>query len=117
MKENKEIPLEACVKYLVRERDELKRKLDLLVPYTKKLESEKKSLEKLVSETMSDKDKTIARLEKENIRLVEEKTMLISDYQSSEWYKGLLRGHNRKDELIKRLKSERDEAYRKLNTH
>ncbi len=43
MSKNK-VPLEACVKYLVRERDNYKAKLDILVPYTKSLEASYKAL-------------------------------------------------------------------------
>lgn len=39
-KPNYDVPIEAALKYLVKERGELQRKLDMIVPYTKSLEEE-----------------------------------------------------------------------------
>lgn len=43
-KANPDVPIGAAVKYLLKERDELQRKLDMIVPYTKSLEEEIQNL-------------------------------------------------------------------------
>ena len=45
-KPNTDVPIEAAVKYLIKEKDELKRKLDMIVPYTKSLEEKVQNLNK-----------------------------------------------------------------------
>ena len=42
---NKDVPITTVLRYIKRERDEYKRKLDLLVPYTKRLEEKVKMYE------------------------------------------------------------------------
>ena len=123
MKLNKDnpIPLEAAVKYLIRERDGYKQKLDLLVPYTKRLEVRLNDTEKLLDITKTEEvkkmGKTIERLEMENRKLIEEKSAIIKDYHTSEWFKGMQRTHQKLRERIFRLRESLDIAYKKLSEY
>ena len=108
MKINEDVPIEAVVKYLVKERDAYKEKLDTLVPYTKRLEARLRDMEAAVDATRADEvrkmEKTIERLERENKRLVEEKTNLIMDYHKTEWFKSMQRAQTRRADTIKHLR-------------
>ena len=117
MKENKEVPIEAAVKWLIKERDRYKEKLDTIVPYTKSLETRVRDLEKLIEGLGDCPMKRIEKLEKENRRLIEEKTFLIQDYQKSDWYKSMQVRVNKKDERIRHLRESLLEAMVKLNEY
>ncbi len=83
MKTIDKIPLEAAVKFIVRERDNLKRKLEILVPYTKSLEKKLKAHEnELDAETP-----TAIRLRAEELK--RENRALKSEYKQTSWYKSL----------------------------
>ena len=117
MKENKEVPIEAAVKWLIKERDRYKEKLDTIVPYTKSLETRVRDLEKLIEGLGDCPMKRIEKLEKENRRLIEEKTFLIQDYQKSDWYKSMQVKAKKKDERIHHLRESLLEAMVKLNEY
>lgn len=110
-----DIPLEAVLKYIKKERDKYKAKLENLVPYTKALEQKVKDLDDIIS----DKEKRIADLEKrleeneikkgeynqaihDNKFMKEELDAFRKDYRKTEWYKQLedarkaLRADNKK---------------------
>lgn len=83
-----DIPLEAVLKYIVKERDRYKNKLEILIPYTKSLEQKVKSHEKNIElvkqcKELEDKLKVATRLN-EDYRA--ELKALKSDYKTSEWY-------------------------------
>ena len=117
VKENKEVPIEAAVKWLIKERDRYKEKLDTIVPYTKSLEVRVRDLEKLIEGLGDCPMKRIEKLEKENRRLIEEKTFLIQDYQKSDWYKSMQVKTKKKDERIHSLRESLLEAMVKLNEY
>ena len=117
VKENREVPIEAAVKWLIKERDRYKEKLDTIVPYTKSLETRVRDLEKLIEGLGDCPMKRIEKLEKENRRLIEEKTFLIQDYQKSDWYKSMQVRVNKKDERIRHLRESLLEAMVKLNEY
>ena len=117
VKENKEVPIEAAVKWLIKERDRYKEKLDTIVPYTKSLETRVRDLEKLIEGLGDCPMKRIEKLEKENRRLIEEKTFLIQDYQKSDWYKSMQVKAKKKDERIHHLRESLLEAMVKLNEY
>ena len=101
---NKDVPLEAAVKYIVRERDALRKKLDILVPYTKSLEQQVKEV----------RDETVDRLTKENKGLQKqydtvnaEAVALRKGYKKSQWYLQLKESNKRLREEIKLLKQTR----------
>ena len=90
---NPDVPLEAVLKWLKKDRDKLQAKLDMLVPYTKRLE---KKLETQRVEIEREKDAEIAKLRKqlENTDKqwklqMHDNAQLIKDYKQSEWYKCL----------------------------
>ena len=117
VKENREVPIEAAVKWLIKERDRYKEKLDTIVPYTKSLETRVRDLEKLIEGLGDCPMKRIEKLEKENRRLIEEKTFLIQDYQKSDWYKSMQVKAKKKDERIHSLRESLLEAMVKLNEY
>ena len=117
VKENREVPIEAAVKWLIKERDRYKEKLDTIVPYTKSLETRVRDLEKLIEGLGDCPMKRIEKLEKENRRLIEEKTFLIQDYQKSDWYKRMQVKAKKKDERIHHLRESLLEAMVKLNEY
>ena len=93
---NEDVPVEALVKYLVRERDERQRKLDMLVPYTKSLEDRIASQrDELVSNLMKELRAAIS----ERDALKKENVAYRTDFKESSWYKQL-------HEQNKRLRSE-----------
>jgi len=112
MVENKDVPLEAAVKYLVKERDLYKRKLNYIVPYTKYLEAELRDIDKGKKKEENKELATALRrvdvLEAEKKRLIEENTALIKDYRKSEWFIQLKKRYDK-------YKSERDAIRQRLN--
>lgn len=79
------IPLEAAVKFIVRERDNLKRKIEILVPHTKSLEKRLKAYENELGE------ETPAAIRLRAEELKRENRSLKNDYKQSTWYKDLKR--------------------------
>ena len=120
---NKEnpIPIEAAFKYLVKENKEYKRKLDMLVPYTKKLEQKVQELEKNIDLSKDENIKKLVaridKLEKENKRLIEENTHLIFDYHKTEWFKGMQKHQQKRQETIKNLRIALNRAMVKLSKY
>jgi len=86
MSKLKKVPLEAAVKYLIKERDELKAKLDILVPYTKKIEADLKSRQDFV---YAEYWKEINALTKERDQLKAENIAYRNDFKTSNWYNQL----------------------------
>ena len=86
MSKLKKVPLEAAVKYLIKERDELKAKLDILVPYTKKIEADLKSRQDFV---YAECWKEINALTAERDQLKAENIAYRKDFKTSNWYNQL----------------------------
>ena len=112
------VPLEAAVKYIVRERDRLKEKLDTIVPYTKRLEAE---LAALRDEKVLERDKEIQALSKrlasaeEQIkRLLHENSKLIKDCRKSDWFKQIEVAHKRRQAEKNALRDTLRLAYAEL---
>ena len=112
MMEN-DIPIEGVLKYIKRDRDKYKEKLETLVPYTKSLEAKLKELTArnlTLEEALKDYDemKKIAKrvrvLETEKEGLIKENSAIISDYKTSEWYKMLKEDRRRLRKQNKELK-------------
>ena len=112
MRKVKKVPLEAAVKYLVKERDELKAKLNILVPYTKKMEADLKSRQDFV---YAEYWKEINALTAERDQLKAENIAYRKDFKTSNWYNQLhgnlekLRAENR--HLMAELSRTRTELY------
>lgn len=111
-----EIPIEGVLKYIKRERDKYKEKLEKLIPYTKNLEERFKDLTArnlVLEEALKDYTeckkmrKRVEVLEKEKEELIRNNSALISDYKQSDWYKDL---HN----MNKKLREENKELLRKV---
>lgn len=105
---NSEVPVEAIVKYIKRERDQYKEKLDKLVPYTKQLEAWSSNMEKNIRAEYESQIQSLSkRLENqmvENARLLKEKTALIMDYHKSEWYISMQKQNKRRNDEVKHLR-------------
>jgi len=82
MKSNKTVPLEGAVKYLIKERDHYKEKLEQIVPYTK-------SLEQKLSDTESRHEKQVAVYKELVKNLKKENEALRKDYKKSDWFAGI----------------------------
>lgn len=80
------IPLEAAVKYLVKERDGYKAKLEKLIPYTKMLEQGKSErIQNLEQEVK----KLRTRLDRKNLayeEIMKENYALKRGYKDTQWY-------------------------------
>lgn len=103
-------PLEAAVKWLVKERDRYKEKLETLIPYTKRLEADLRAIRE---EKDKERQKELQALEKRlkqanerAERLERENSALIKDYRQSGWFKQI-------EENQRKRKAERD-RYREL---
>lgn len=92
MMKSHDIPLEAVLKWIKKERDSYKAKLDRLVPYTKSLEQRNRELEI------------------ENTRLRKENSGLASDITKSTIYKGLM-------ERYVKVKRDKETLLEKLARH
>ena len=118
MSKNK-VPLEACVKYLVMERDNYKAKLDILVPYTKSLEASYKALkeekDKEHEKELLTLQQRLESLEKQNLRLQEENSNLIKDYRKSEWFAQIERNHKKRQQTINELRHRLNSLYLEKN--
>ena len=99
---NKSIPTESLLKYIVKDRDEYKRRLDMLVPYTKSLEAE---LERYRAVCPPDGMASMKDLALRAELLKEENKALRKDYKTSDWFKQLTRQSKKLQEENKRLKS------------
>lgn len=93
-----DIPIEGVLKYIKRERDKYKEKLETLVPYTKSLENKLKeltarnlTLEGALKDYNEQKKliKRISVLEQEKEMLIKENSALIKDFKQTDWYKQL----------------------------
>lgn len=108
-----DIPIEGVLKYIKRERDKYKDKLETLVPYTKSLENKLKELtaRNLTLEgALKDYDdqkkltKRISVLEQEKEMLIKENSALIKDFKQTDWYKQLKDGKKKLRNENKMLK-------------
>lgn len=88
MGSNHNIPLEAVVKYLAKERDNYKQRLDQIVPYTKSLEEKIRRYEECF-EKASEDPKDVSFLKTQLLLIKTENRMLIKEYKKSNWYKSL----------------------------
>ena len=115
------IPIEAAVKYLIKQRDGYKAKLDELIPYTKRLEVRVRDMEKQIESIgvsdLKEIAKKIERLERENRRLKEENGNLIFDYHRSEWFKGMQRQNQQRQRTINELRIALNRAMVKLSEY
>lgn len=116
--ENKDVPLEAVVKYLVKERDQLKRKLNYIVPYTKHLEAELRDIDngkkQEENKELAAALRRVKTLEAEKQRLIEENSTLIKDYRKSEWFTQTKKKYDKYKEERNALHIRLNEAYCKL---
>lgn len=112
-----DIPAEAVIPYLVKQRNGYKAKLDYITPYTKSLEAKVKALEKkvqeqdgIISELRDAKSKLgwMRQIEQENERMKKELKALRKDYKSSDWYL-------QKEGELKRLRKKIGEMRMALN--
>ena len=96
-----DIPIEGVLKYIKRERDKYKEKLETLIPYTKSLEAKLKELTArnlTLENALKDYNETkkiakrVSVLELEKERLIKENSAIIADYKQTEWYKQLKDG-------------------------
>lgn len=118
MVENKDIPLEAVVKYLVKERDQLKRKLNYIVPYTKHLEAELRDIDngkkQEENKELAAALRRVKTLEAEKQRLIEENSTLIKDCRKSEWFVQTKKKYDKYKSERDALRIRLNEAYCKL---
>lgn len=116
--ENKDVPLEAVVKYLVKERDQLKRKLNYIVPYTKHLEAELRDIDngkkQEENKELAAALRRVRTLEAEKQRLIEENSTLIKDCRKSEWFTQTKKKYDKYKEERNALRRRLNEAYCKL---
>lgn len=98
------VPLSVAVKWIVKDRDKYKEKLEQLIPYTKQLESGRSQrIEELQNEVLRLKN----RLEKKNRdyeALMAENTALRRGYQDSEWYRSLQENNKQLRQTITNLR-------------
>lgn len=108
-----DIPIEGVLKYIKRERDKYKEKLETLVPYTKSLENKLKeltarnlTLEGALKDYNEQKKliKRIGVLEQEKEMLIKENSALIKDFKQTDWYKQLKDGKKKLRRENKALK-------------
>ena len=108
-----DIPIEGVLKYIKRERDKYKEKLETLVPYTKSLENKLKeltarnlTLEGALKDYNEQKKliKRISVLEQEKEMLIKENSALIKDFKQTDWYKQLKDGKKKLRRENKALK-------------
>ena len=108
-----DIPIEGVLKYIKRERDKYKEKLETLVPYTKSLENKLKeltarnlALEGALKDYNEQKKliKRISVLEQEKEMLIKENSALIKDFKQTDWYKQLKDGKKKLRRENKALK-------------
>ena len=79
------------VKYLARERDRYKEKLEKLIPYTKSLERKVAEYQHVFVEyDGNDPNKEVAFLRQQLNLLKEENRNLVRDYKKSNWYKSMM---------------------------
>lgn len=98
------VPLSVAVKWIVKDRDKYKEKLEQLIPYTKQLESGRSQrIDELQNEVLRLKN----RLEKKNRdyeALMAENTALRRGYQDSEWYRSLQENNKQLRQTITTLR-------------
>lgn len=108
-----DIPIEGVLKYIKRERDKYKEKLETLVPYTKSLENKLKeltarniALDGALKDYNEQKKltKRISVLEQEKEMLIKENSALIKDFKQTDWYKQLKDGKKKLRRENKALK-------------
>lgn len=103
-------PLEAAVKWLVKERDRYKEKLETLIPYTKRLEADLRAIreekDKECQKELQALEKRLKQANERAERLERENSALIKDYRQSGWFKQI-------EENQRKRKAERD-RYREL---
>lgn len=95
-----DIPPEALLKWIVKERDKYKAKLDMLVPYTKSLEDRVRFLEKARTADNESLMKQLSNAKARIAHLTQEKSELIEDYHKTEWYGQIQESCSRKNKRI-----------------
>ena len=87
---NSDIPIEAAVKWLIRERDRYKEKLEQLIPYTKSLEKKlfdkEREIEQEHDSLLTKQDKRITELTNQRESLKAELEAFRSDFKQTQWY-------------------------------
>ena len=83
---NEDLPLEAVLKYIKRDRDKYKAKLERLIPYTKSLEER---LERASDARFNELIKENVNLKSANDGLKKENAALRAEYRKSGWFIGL----------------------------
>ena len=97
------VSLQAAVKYLIKQRDEYKAKLDKLIPYTK-------SLEQQLKEAAEPYEHKIKSLEGDLKHLRKENATLHKGYKESDWYANMVRD-------IQRLRKENKELWEAIQRY
>lgn len=103
MEKNNKVPLEAAVKYLIAQRDGYKKKLEILIPYTKNLEARMKDMAKEHNDEVGKVQARLDRKIKEYDDLYKELVALRRDYKESGWYRDLTESNKRLREKITTL--------------
>lgn len=103
-KRNKDVPVEAVLKYIIQERDNYKEKLHSTVEYAKARE---KYLREEKKREIESRDVQIKRLEQkvkslegQVQKLMIDNGMLVNEYKKSDWYKQL---HNKNKKLQEKV--------------
>lgn len=110
---NTHIPLEAVLKYIKKDRDDYKAKLEKLIPYTKQLETKVKELERELEDIESQmKNLEVSRqmvldaknAALDNARMKEEIKAFREDAKKTAWFKQLDDDRKNLKEQNKKLK-------------
>ena len=84
------VPLSVAVKWIVKDRDKYKEKLEQLIPYTKQLEAGRsKRIEELESEVARLRNK-LDKKNRDYEALVSENAAIRRNYKESGWYRDLM---------------------------
>lgn len=102
---NNDVPIEAVLKYIVRDRDHYKAKLEQLIPYTKSLEQKLKDNE---TELLAQASARIKELQSQRDQFLEELSAFREDNKQTAWYIQL-------EEDRKRLRKENKALRKALN--
>lgn len=100
---NEDIPVEALLKYIVKERDKYKQKLETLIPYTKGLEARLADNDKKHEETVTKMERQFERKCREYEELYKEVVTMRRDYKESAWYRDL---HEESRKLREKIKQQ-----------
>lgn len=110
---NPQIPIKAVLKYIVRDRDNYKNKLDQLIPYAKSLEEKLKALQEDYDDLSRRYEENevkkcdmslLKQYKNENEAMKAELKAFRDDYRQSEWYKQIEEDRTRARRKSKELK-------------